>query len=313
MSKNLYHVLGVNKDAGEAEIKSAYRKLARKYHPDVNKDNKEAADKFKEISCAYDILGSKEKRQKYDNNEIDDEGKPTGFGAGFGGGAGGNSYYNHSTGGNPFGGAYQSTGGNFDFSSIFGEDIFSQFAGGGRAQGFGGAGRRPRKGEDINYTMRVDFLSAAQGAEKAVNLNGKTINVKIPAGTLDGQTLRLKGLGQPSFNGGPNGDVMITINVDKHPYFEAQGLDVHLDLPISLKEAVLGGKVTVPTISGKVNVNIPPYSSSGEKLRLKGKGIKNKTGVGDEIITLKIVSPKAKNPELEKVLGTMSDEPIRTF
>lgn len=307
MSKNLYHVLGVNKDAGEAEIKSAYRKLARKYHPDVNKDNKEAADKFKEISCAYDILGSKEKRQKYDNNEIDDEGKPTGFGAG------GNSYYNHSTGGNPFGGAYQSTGGNFDFSSIFGEDIFSQFADGGRAQGFGGAGRRPRKGEDINYTMRVDFLSAAQGAEKAVNLNGKTINVKIPAGTLDGQTLRLKGLGQPSFNGGPNGDVMITINVDKHPYFEAQGLDVHLDLPISLKEAVLGGKVTVPTISGKVNVNIPPYSSSGEKLRLKGKGIKNKTGVGDEIITLKIVSPKAKNPELEKVLGTMSDEPIRTF
>lgn len=313
MSKNLYHVLGVNKDAGEAEIKSAYRKLARKYHPDVNKDNKEAADKFKEISCAYDILGSKEKRQKYDNNEIDDEGKPTGFGAGFGGGAGGNSYYNHSTGGNPFGGAYQSTGGNFDFSSIFGEDIFSQFAGGGRTQGFGGTGRRPRKGEDINYTMRVDFLSAAQGAEKAVNLNGKTINVKIPGGTLDGQTLRLKGLGQPSFNGGPNGDVMITINVDKHPYFEAQGLDVHLDLPISLKEAVLGGKVTVPTISGKVNVNIPPYSSSGEKLRLKGKGIKNKTGVGDEIITLKIVSPKAKNPELEKVLGTMSDEPIRTF
>ncbi len=313
MSKNLYHVLGVNKDAGEAEIKSAYRKLARKYHPDVNKDNKEAADKFKEISCAYDILGNKEKRQKYDNNEIDDEGKPTGFGAGFGGGAGGNSYYNHSTGGNPFGGAYQSTGGNFDFSSIFGEDIFSQFTGGGRAQGFGGAGRRPRKGEDISYTMRVDFLSAAQGAEKAVNLNGKTINVKIPAGTLDGQTLRLKGLGQPSFNGGPNGDVMITINVDKHPYFEAQGLDVHLDLPISFKEAVLGGKVTVPTISGKVNVNIPPYSSSGEKLRLKGKGIKNKTGVGDEIITLKIVSPKTKNPELEKVLGAMSDEPIRTF
>lgn len=312
MSKNLYHVLGVNKEASEAEIKSAYRKLARKYHPDVNKDNKEAADKFKEISCAYDILGSKDKRKKYDNNEIDDEGKPTGFGAGFGGGTGGNSYYNHSTGGNPFGGAYQSSGGSFDFSSIFGEDIFSQFAG-GRAEGFGGSSRRPRKGEDINYTMKVDFLSAAQGAEKSVSLNGKTINVKIPAGTLDGQTLRLKGLGQPSFNGGANGDVMITVNVEKHPYFEAQGLDVHLELPISFKEAVLGGKVTVPTISGKVNVNIPPYSSSGEKLRLKGKGIKNKTKSGDEIITLKIVAPKTKNSELEKVFGEMSDETIRTF
>lgn len=310
MSKNLYHILGVGKTAGEAEIKSAYRKLARKYHPDVNKDNKEAADKFKEISCAYDILGNKEKRQKYDNNEIDDEGKPTGFGAGFGSG-GGNSYYNYSAGSNPFGGAYQS-GGNFDFSSIFGEDIFSQFTG-GKTQGFGGSARRPRKGEDISYAMRVDFLSAAQGADKAVNMNGKNINVKIPAGTADGQTLRLKGLGHPSINGGPAGDVMITISVDKHPYFEAQGLDIHLDLPISIKEAVLGGKVTVPTISGKVNVNIPPYSSGGEKLRLKGKGIKNKNGIGDEIITLKIISPKNKNAELEKVLGSMADETIRTF
>lgn len=314
MSKNLYHVLGISKGASEAEIKSAYRKLARKYHPDVNKDSKEAADKFKEISCAYDILGSKEKRQKYDNNEIDDEGKPTGFGAGFGGAGGGQGYYNHSTGGNPFGSGFQGNGANFDFSSIFGEDIFSQFSGGGRGgPGFGGGSRRPRKGEDINYTMRIDFLSAAQGSEQSVIINGKNINVKVPAGTLDGQTLRLKGLGQESFNGGPKGDVLITLNVAKHPYFEAQGLDVYVELPISLKEAILGGKVTVPTISGKVNVNIPPYSSSGEKLRLKGKGIKSKTGVGDEIITLKIVAPKTKNTELEKALAAMTDETIRTF
>ena len=312
MSKNLYHILGVSKDATEAEIKSAYRKLARKYHPDVNKDSKEAADKFKEISCAYDILGNKEKRQKYDNNEIDDEGKPTGFGAGFGGaGSGGGSYYNYSTGGNPFGGAQ-----GFDFSSIFGDDIFSQFSGGGQSRGFSGFSSRtsrPRKGEDISYSMRVDFLSAAQGAEKKVNLGGKNINVKIPAGTTDGQTLRLRGLGQPSLNGGENGDVLITINVDKHPYFEAQGLDIHLELPISFKEAVLGGKIIVPTISGKVNVNIPPYSTSGEKLRLKGKGIKNQSGVGDEIITLKVVTPKIKNEALEKALATMSDETIRSF
>ena len=159
MNKNLYHVLGVSKDAGDAEIKSAYRKLARKYHPDLNKD---AAEKFKEISCAYDILGDKEKRKKYDNNEIDADGKPTGFGAGFG--QGGYSSY----GGGPFGQGggrtyYSGNGENFDFSSIFGDDIFSQFTGGGSGfQGFGGASRRARKGQDIAYTMRVDFLDAAR-------------------------------------------------------------------------------------------------------------------------------------------------------
>ena len=311
MDKNLYHVLGVSKDATEAEIKSAYRKLARKYHPDVNKDNKEAADKFKEVSCAYDILGNKEKRQKYDNNEIDAEGKPTGFGAGgFHGGAyGGNPF---GAGGNPFGAeGFQGGGANFDFSSIFGEDIFSQFGGG--ARGFGASSRRPRKGDDLAYTMRLDFLSAALGTEKTVMIQGKSINVKIPAGTTDGQTLRLKGLGNPGPNNGPNGDVLITVNVDKHPYFSADGLDIHLELPISIKEAVLGGKVTVPRISGKVMVTVPPYSSSGEKLRLKGKGIKNTKGQGDEIVTLKIVTPTTANPDLEKALSAIKDEPIRNF
>ena len=257
MNKNLYHILGISKTASEAEIKSAYRKLARKYHPDLNKDNQEAADKFKEISCAYDILGDKEKRQKYDNNEIDGDGKPTGFGAGFGGGSGGYQSYNYS--GNPFGGGSQG-GAEFDFSSIFGEDIFSQFGGGGRsgfAGGFGSASRRPRKGEDINYTMRVDFLAAVRGDEKTVNINGKNINVKIPAGTTDGQTLRLKGLGQPSLNGGSAGDVLITLNVEKHPYFSIDGANIVLELPVTVKEAILGAKVTVPTISGKVMVSIP--------------------------------------------------------
>lgn len=308
MDKNLYHVLGISKDATEAEIKSAYWKLARKYHPDVNKDNKEAADKFKEISCAYDILGNKEKRQKYDNNEIDCDGKPTGFGAGgFGGGT-----YGGYQGESPFGaGGFQGGGGNFDFSSIFGDDIFSQFTGGGR--GFGGASRRPRKGDDLAYTMRLDFLSAVQGTEKAVMLQGKSINVKIPAGTTDGQTLRLKGLGQPGPNNGPNGDVLITVHVEPHPYFTADGLNINLELPISIKEAVLGGKVTVPTISGKVMVSVPPYASSGEKLRLKGKGIKNKNGQGDEIITLKIVAPQKADPDLEKALAALKEEPIRNF
>lgn len=175
MNKNLYHVLGISKDASEAEIKSAYRKLARKYHPDLNKDDKSAAEKFKEVSCAYDILGDKEKRKKYDNGEIDCDGKPTGYGAGFGG-----NYQSYSYGGgNPFGaGGFGGSAGGFDFSSIFGDDIFSQF--GGAAQGgFSGRGRRPRKGEDINYTMQIDFLTAAQGAEKTVSLNGKALTLKF--------------------------------------------------------------------------------------------------------------------------------------
>lgn len=306
MNKNLYHTLGINKDASEAEIKSAYRKLARKYHPDLNKDNKDAAEKFKEISCAYDILGDKEKRKKYDNNEIDSDGKPTGYGAGFGTGGG----YQQYSGGNPFGGG-NFNGGDFDFSSIFGSDIFSQFTGGrgGEFSGFGAASRRPRKGEDINYTMRVDFLAAARGEEKTVNINGKNINVKIPAGTLSGQTLRLKGLGHPSPNGGSAGNVLITLTVDKHPYFSLDGSNVVMDLPITVKEAILGAKVTVPTISGKVAVNIPPYASSGEKLRLKGKGIKN----GDQIINLKIVAPKTADPALEEALRKLPDDNVRNF
>ncbi|MBE6451867.1 MAG: J domain-containing protein [Alphaproteobacteria bacterium] len=303
MNKNLYHILGVSKTATEAEIKSAYRKLARKYHPDLNKDNNEAAERFKEISSAYDILGDKEKRRKYDNNEIDSDGKPTGFGSGFGGGYGGN----------PFGqgGYYNAGGGDFDFSSIFGSDIFSQFTGGksGFQSGFGSSSRRPRKGEDINYSMKIDFLSAVKGAEKSVNINGKNINVKIPEGTADGQTLRLKGLGQPSMNGGSSGDVLITLNVEKHAYFSREGNNIVMELPITIKEAVLGAKVTVPTISGKVMVNIPPYASGQEKLRLKGKGIKG----GDQIIVLNIVSPNHHEKELEEVLRKLPDENIRSF
>lgn len=314
MTKDLYNILGVSKNSTENEIKSAYRKLARKYHPDLNKDNKEAAEKFKEISCAYDILGDKEKRKKYDNKEIDADGKPTGFGAG--GFGGGNPFGN----GNPFGGGYQSyssggfgNGASFDFSDIFGSDIFSKFAGGSSSpfgNGFGSAQpMRSRKGNDINYTMKIDFLSAANGDSKTVNINGKNINVKIPQGTVDGQTLRLKGLGEQGFNGGANGDVLITLNVEKHPYFTLDGKNISVELPISLKEAILGAKVTVPTISGKVALNIPAYASTGDKLRLKGKGVKG----GDQIVILNVIMPKEKNSELENLLKNMPDENIRTF
>ena len=161
--------------------------------------------------------------------------------------------------------------------------------------------------------MNISFLDAANGGEQKVFIGNKTVNVKIPSGSRDGQTLRLKGLGQPSPNGGPSGDVLITLKVAPHPYFKMEDNNILLDLPISLKEAVLGAKVTVPTISGKVNVKIPPYSDSGEKLRLKGKGLKSGSGVGDEIITLKVITSSTKNAELEKVLASVNDVSVRNF
>ncbi len=310
MAKNLYDILGVSKTATESEIKSQYRKLARKYHPDLNKDDKNAAEKFKEISAAYDILGDKDKRKKYDNNEIDAEGKPTGFGAGGFGTGGFNSgegtYRTYSS-TNGFDGA------GFDFSSLFGEDVFSQFSHG---SGFGGAGysaKRAQKGQDAAYSLDVEFLDAAKGAEKNIVMNGKHLNIKIPAGTTSGQVLRLKGQGYAGINGGAAGDALITINIRPHAYFRNEGKNILLDLPVSMKEAVLGAKIIVPTISGKVNVTIPPYSSTGEKLRLKGKGIKTKDGAGDEIINLVIMAPKIKNAELEKTLKSMPEEQVRTF
>ncbi len=313
MSKDLYQILGVSKTASEAEIKSAYRKLARKYHPDLNKDDKNAAEKFKEISNAYDIIGNAEKRQKYDNNEIDADGKPTGFGAGFGGGQGGG--FGSSYGGNPFGGGFSSNGQGFDFSSIFGSDFFSQFGGGAQSGGFGGGYGRSaaRKGQDVAYNMRVSFLDAANGVEKQVNLEGKNINVKIPAGMQSGKTMRLKGLGHPGLNGGENGDVLITVNVDDHPYFTREDNNILLTLPISLKEALKGAKITVPTISGKVAVSVPAMSSGGEKLRLKGKGIKANGVAGDEIITLQVVLPKTSTPALAEMADKIDNYAVRSF
>ncbi len=310
MNKDLYQILGVSKTATEAEIKSAYRKLARKYHPDLNKDDANAAEKFKEISNAYDIIGNTEKRKKYDNNEIDAEGKPTGFGAGFGG-----------AGGNPFGGGFRASGNGFggaegfDFSSIFDSDFFSQFTGGAQAGGnpFGSRRNTARKGQDIAYNMRVSFLEAANGVEKKVNLGGKSVNVKIPAGMQNGQTLRLKGLGYAGTNGGAAGDALITVNVEEHPYFKNDGLNVLLDLPISVVEAIKGAKITVPTIRGKVAVTIPPYSSSGEKLRLKGQGMKSKTSQGDEIINLQIMLPKDKGANLADAAEKMENYAVRSF
>lgn len=302
MSKNLYNILGVAKTSTDTEIKSAYRRLARKYHPDINKDNQELVEKFKEVSSAYDILSDKEKRKKYDNNEIDSDGKPTGFGAS---GFGGRGFGRERQGNASFDG-----GQGFDFSSLFGEDIFSQFTGGQRGSQ---APYKSQKGQDVAYNMKVSFIDAALGDEKTLKINGKNINVRIPSGTVDGQTLRLKGLGYVGYNGGKDGDALITINVETHPHFKLDGKNIMMNLPISIKEAILGAKVTVPTISGNVIVNIPAYASTGDKLRLKNKGISTNNSFGDQIVSLEIVSPKEKNSALEEVLQNSLDETIRDF
>ncbi|MBP5535028.1 MAG: DnaJ domain-containing protein [Alphaproteobacteria bacterium] len=291
---DLYQTLGVSKSASAAEIKKAYHKLARTCHPDVTKNDPKAAEKFKEISAAYDILGDETKRRQYDAGEIDEQGKPRAP-FGFGGGSGYQQY-----GGNPFTGrsySYQDMGGaggfeGFDFSDLFGgggaggfADLFSNM---GRAAG--SKSRRPM-GQDVSYSLTIDFVLAMTGGETSVRLsNGKQIKVKIPAGIADGATLRLRGQGQ---NGG---DALIKINVASHPHFKRNGNDVEMTLPITLKEAVLGAKVTIPTLTGAVALTIPPNTSSDKILRLKGKGVPNK---GDLLVRVQVLLPDHPDEDLE--------------
>ncbi len=301
---NPYTLLGVSKSASQEEIKQAYRKLARKMHPDLNPNDPKAEDKFKEISGAYDILSDPEKRKRYDAGEIDDNGKERpGFGFGYGGG---NPYQRQSSGFEGF---------NFDFGTAgagkkrSGFDFFSEMFGGGSAENsediFSNLRRRQRKmpGENVNYDLSVSFLDAAMGKEKEISLpNGKVLNVKIPAGTADKAILRLKGQGNPGIGGGPNGDALIRILVQPHPYFTRADYDILLDVPITLKEAVLGGKVTIPTLEGKVALTVPPYSNTGSVLRLRGKGIKTKNKTGDLLVKLQIVLPEKPDDELIKFM-----------
>jgi len=263
-----YSVLGVAKSASEAEIKKAFRALAKKHHPDTKGGDETAQKKFQEISAAYDILGDKEKRAKFDRGEIDANGNPA-YGAGFqgspfgqGGGAGGTRDF-HFTWANQGGGSGDTAEG------FRAEDIFADLFGGGR-----GRRTQARRGEDFDLAVTVSFSEAALGATRRVTLpDGRDLDVRIPTGLKDGQQIRLKGQGGPGGNGGPAGDVLLTISVASHPYFVRDGNDLRLDLPITLKEAVLGGKVTVPTLDGQVALTVPPNSNSGAILRLKGKGV----------------------------------------
>ena len=301
---DLYSQLGVKRDSSEAEIKKAYRKLAKELHPDRNKDNPKASERFSTVTRAYDILTDKAKRAQYDRGEIDEQGNPRApFGYGGGGGPRPGGFGQGA--GGP-GGAQFGSGEEVDLSDIF-EGLF----GGGqqRRGGFGGFGGRPRaapqKGADVAYRLPVGFEDAAALKPQRVTLSGgKTVDIKLPKGVEEGTKIRLAGQGQPGAGG--SGDAIVTIHIKPHRFFRRDGDDIRLDLPIALDEAVTGAKVKVPTVDGAVMLSIPKGSSSGRTLRLKGKGFTGKTGQrGDQLVTLQVDLP-ADDAELASFVESWS-------
>ena len=309
-----YSTLGVTRSANEKDIKSAYRKLAKELHPDRNKDNPKAAERFSDVTKAYDLLSDKDKRAQFDRGEIDMEGNPTNPFAGMGG----NSRGGYGGGGGQRGFRAEDFQG-FGNEQVDLGDIFEGLFGGGRARGgtrpggMGGdpfGGRRappPQKGPDIGYTLRVPFTDAATLKDQRITLaDGKTIDLKLPKGLDDGTQMRLKGKGQQGPGG--TGDGLVTIKVDRHKLFKRDGDDVRFDLPITLDEAVNGGKVRVPTVDGPVMMTIKPGTDGGTVLRLKGKGFTTKAGArGDQLVTLEIQLPEDLG-ELAKRLDGWKDD-----
>lgn len=314
-----YEVLGVQRGASAAAIKSAYRKLAKKHHPDNNKNDPKAATRFSELNTANEILGDDAKRKAFDRGEIDAEGKPRfqGFPGGGGGprGApgGGFEQYNFRSGGGGPGGASGFGGGGG--GAAFEEILSSMFSGGAARGGRGGAqsfefdnGGFAAPDLDLNVAMTVSLEEAVQGAEKRVRLpSGKELNVKIPAGVSAGQQIRLKGQGE-SAPGHRPGDLLITISIAPHPFFKVDGTDLRVDLPVTLYEAVLGGKVRVPTLGGAVELSLPKNTSSGRTFRLKGKGLpKGGSATGDLFVTTRIMLPDGHDAELEALMQKWRD------
>lgn len=304
-----YSTLGVPRSANEKDIKSAYRKLAKELHPDKNKDNPKATERFSEATRAYDLLSDKDKRAKFDRGEIDADGNPAGpFGGGFGGGSGGfrsnQGGFRHDGG---FEGGFGGAAEGIDIGDIF-EGLFGGRGGmGGGAAGPGGARRGPPpKGANVSYRLRVAFEEAATRANQRITLSdGKTIDLKLPAGIENGQQMRLGGKGEAGPGG--NGDAIVTIEIGSHAFFERDGDNIRLDLPISLSEAINGGKVKVPTVDGPVMLTVAPGSSSGRTLRLKERGFSRKDGTrGDQLVTLQIDIPE-NDPDLKARLDGWAD------
>ncbi len=288
MAEDLYSVLGVSKTASADEITQAYRKLAKKLHPDLNPGDEVAEDKFKQVSHAYSILNDEEKRGQYDRAEIDASGQERPEAR----------YYREYAGG-PEGRRYHSSAGYEDmgaFSDLFG-DVFGGEAG-MRGGGGRGSARFSMRGQDAQYHLDIGFLDAVNGTKQRITLpDGGTLDVTIPPGVQEGQVLRLKGKGHPGLGEGQQGDALVEIGVKPHPVFKREGNDIAVALPISLDEAVLGGKVEVPTISGRVAVTVPAGSNTGQTLRLKGRGIKGK---GDQLVRLNVVMPETVDEDLKR-------------
>jgi DnaJ-class molecular chaperone len=304
MALDLYQRLGIQRGASEQEIKKAYRSLAKQLHPDRNKDNPDAAKRFGEITHAYDLLTDKDKRARYDRGEIDEDGNPKmPFGSGFGG-------YSQGAGG-PRPGAGPQGFENFDFGGADAADLSDLFeglfgaaqagrgGGGGPFSGFRQRARAPQKGADVAYRLKVPFVDAVALKPQRITLaDGKTIDLKLPNGLEDGTKIRLAGKGQEGPGG--RGDAIVTIEIAPHRFFQREGNNIRLELPVTLKEAVLGAKVKVPTPEGPVMVTIPKGTSSGKVLRLKGRGFAAKDGKrGDQLVTVEVDVP-ANDAELQR-------------
>ncbi len=296
MSKKLYDVLGVSEDASHKDIRSAYRKLAKKLHPDLNPGNKNAEEEFKEVSSAFAILGDEEKRKLYDVGKIDEAGAE----------APQHQYYRQYADTDAHH-HYNSTAGFDDLGDL--GDLFSEaFARRGGTQYRPGGSSMPFPGADVRYHMTISFLEAVTGTKKRVTMpDGGTLDVSIPAGIKDGQTLRLNGKGEPGSHGAPPGDAHVSIEVQPHKLFERDGDNIVIKLPIGLHEAVLGRKVEVPTISGSVSMTVPKGASSGQVLRLRGLGIKTNKSKGDQLVHLKIIMPDTIDDDLNTFMSSWAE------